>query len=130
MRKPTLDDFIISRIKSFKYAFSGLGYVIRTQKNAWIHALVSALVISLAFWLQCSSLEWAVLILSIGMVWMAEFINTALETAVDLATSKFHPLAKIGKDVGAAAVLIAASAAAVIGVLILGPRLIPFLLAQ
>ncbi|NMC53275.1 MAG: diacylglycerol kinase family protein [Chloroflexi bacterium] len=121
---------MISRIKSFKYAFSGLGYVIRTQKNAWIHALVSALVISLAFLLQCSSLEWAVLILSIGMVWMAEFINTALETAVDLATSKFHPLAKIGKDVGAAAVLIAASAAAVIGVLILGPRLIPFLIAQ
>jgi diacylglycerol kinase len=116
-------DFISSRIKSFKYAFSGLAYVIRTQKNAWIHAVASITVFGLAFWLKVSAFEWAVLILSVSMVWMAEFINTALETAVDLATLNYHPKAKIGKDVGAAAVLIAASASFIIGLLILGPPL-------
>ncbi len=58
------------------------------------------------------------------VVWMGEFINTALEAIVDLASPEIHPLAKIGKDVGAAAVLIAAIAAVIVGLLILGP---PFL---
>lgn len=123
MTKMIIFEFITSRIQSFKYAFDGLGYVIRTQRNAWIHAVASLFVFILAFWLGVTAFEWAVLILSVGMVWMAEFINTAIETAVDLATADFHPNAKIGKDVGAAAVLIAASASAGIGIIILGPPL-------
>jgi len=62
--------------------------------------------------------------LIIGLVWMAEFLNTALEVIVDLASPEKHPLAKIGKDVGAAAVLITAMVSVVIGVLILGPHLL------
>ncbi len=64
------------------------------------------------------------LVLIIAMVWTAEFLNTALEIVVDLASPELHPLAKAGKDVGAAAVLIAAGSAVVIGVLILGPPLL------
>jgi diacylglycerol kinase len=64
-----------------------------------------------------------VLILTIAMVWTAEFLNTALEIVVDLASPELHPLARVGKDVGAAGVLVAAASAVVIGILILGPPL-------
>jgi diacylglycerol kinase len=64
-----------------------------------------------------------VLVLTIAMVFTAEFINTAIEAVVDLASPVHHPLAKTGKDVGAAAVLLAALAAALVGLLILGPPL-------
>jgi diacylglycerol kinase (ATP) len=116
-------NFFTSRTRSFKYAFSGWWFVIRTQRNAWIHAVASICVIGLGLWLQIEARDWAVLILTIGTVWMAEFINTALEVVVDLSTPGHHPLARIGKDVGAAAVLITAFSSIVIGGLILGPPL-------
>lgn len=117
--------FFQTRARSFRYAFSGWWFVIRTQRNAWIHAVVSVIVIVLSIWLQIKPLDWAVIILAIAMVWTAEFINTALEAVVDLASEqKQHVLARVGKDVGAAAVLIAASSSIVIGLLILGPRLL------
>jgi len=115
--------FLKSRARSFRYAFHGWWFVIRTQKNAWIHALVSIVVIFLGFWLKLSAWDWAVIIIAIAMVWTAEFLNTALEAVVDLASPERNQLAKVGKDVGAAAVLITASSSAVIGLLILGPPL-------
>lgn len=115
--------FFQSRAKSFRYAFAGWWYVIRTQKNAWIHALVSVVVIVLSLWLRLAPHDWAVILLAIGMVWTAEFLNTALEAVVDLASPTQHYLARVGKDVGAAAVLIAALASILIGLLILGPPL-------
>jgi diacylglycerol kinase len=115
--------FLKSRVHSFRYAFHGWWFVIRTQKNAWIHALVSIIVILLGFWLKLSAWDWAVIIIAIAMVWTAEFLNTALEAVVDLASPERNQLAKVGKDVGAAAVLITASSSAVIGLLILGPPL-------
>lgn len=115
--------FIISRIRSFGNAFRGWWYVIRTQQNAWIHAVITTMVIIVSFWLNIPARDWAVLLLTAGMVWTAEFLNSALEAVVDLASPVNHPLAKVGKDVGAAAVLIAALAAVVIGLLILGPPL-------
>lgn len=115
--------FIKSRIKSFGNAFSGWWHVIRTQRNAWIHAIASVTVIVLCIWLRINSRDWAVILLSIAMVWAAEFFNTALEAIADLASPQDHPLAKVGKDVGAAAVLIAALSAILIGFIILGPPL-------
>ena len=112
-----------SRIAAFHHAFSGWWYVLRTQRNAWIHALATLGVIVLGSWLSIDRSDWAVLLLAIGIVWLAEFLNTALEAVVDLASPKLHPLAQVGKDVGAAGVLIAAATAAVIGMLILGPHL-------
>ncbi len=115
--------FFRSRLNSFQHAFRGWWYVLRTQQNAWIHALIATLVFFLGIWLQLSARDWAVIILTITMVFAAELINTAIEAVVDLASPEKHPLAKVGKDVGAAAVLIAAGAAVVIGLLILGPPL-------
>jgi len=116
--------FFQTRAHSFRYAFSGWWFVIRTQRNAWIHTLVSILVVLLALWLGISRQDWAVIILAIAMVWIAEFLNTALEAVVDLASRhEQHELARVGKDVGAAAVLIAAGSSVLIGLLILGPHL-------
>ncbi len=121
---PALVDFFISRARSFRYAFHGWWFVLRTQRNAWIHAAVSIVVITLCLWLQIGAGQWATIIIAIAMVWTAEFINTALEAVVDLASQhEQHELARVGKDVGAAAVLIAASSSVVIGLLILGPPL-------
>ena len=116
-------NFIKSRALSFGYAFRGFWYVLRTQQNAWIHAVIATLVVILSLWLRLDAREWAIIILTTAMVFTAEFLNTAIEAVVDLASPKKHPLAKVGKDVGAAAVLIAALAAILVGLLILGPPL-------
>lgn len=113
-----------SRLEAFRYAFSGWWHVLRTQRNAWIHAFASLTVIGLALWLALPAEDFAILLLAIGLVWLAEFINTALEAVVDLASPGTHPLARVGKDVGAAAVLIAAITSALVGLLILGPPLL------
>lgn len=85
--------------------------------------MVGLAVIVLGIWLQLSTVDWSIIILAIALVWTAEFLNTALEAVVDLASPQEHNLAKIGKDVGAAAVLIAAISSVLIGLLILGPPL-------
>jgi diacylglycerol kinase len=121
--------FLQARILSFGHAFRGWWYVIRTQHNSWIHAFATFVVILLGIGLKLPLRDWAVLFLAIGMVWMAEFINTALEVVVDLASPGQHPLAKAGKDVGAAAVLIAALISVIVGFLILGPPLWAYLAA-
>lgn len=118
-----MKDFILSRIASFGHAFRGWLHVLRTQKNAWIHSVIATLVFAMSFWLQISARDWAVIILTSAFVFSAEFINTSIEAVVDLATEEHHPLAKISKDVGAGAVLVAALAAILIGLLILGPPL-------
>jgi len=115
--------FLRTRALSFRYAFAGWWFVIRTQRNAWIHTVVSVIVVVLCLLLRLSSRDWAVIVIAIAMVWTAEFLNTALEAVVDLASPERHYLAKVGKDVGAAAVLIAATSAALIGLLIIGPPL-------
>ena len=116
--------FFSSRIRSFQFAFAGWWHVIRTQPNAWIHALASAVAILLAIWLNLSIQNWAILLLTMALVWTAEFFNTALEATVDLFSPQPHPLAKIGKDVAAGAVLISALASFLVGLLILGPPLL------
>jgi Diacylglycerol kinase len=118
-----IKEFFVLRAHSFGHAFRGLWYVIRTQRNAWIHAVISTAVILAAFWVHLDLQDWSILLLTIVLVWTAEFINTALEAVVDLASPEQHPLAKVGKDVGAAAVLIAALASILVGLLVLGPPL-------
>jgi diacylglycerol kinase len=117
------EDFVRTRIKAFGYAFSGWWYVIRTQRNAWIHAMFSVAAVAVSLWLGLKPLEWAMIVFAIALVWFAEFLNTALEAVVDLASPQQHYLARVGKDVGAAAVLIAAGASIIIGLLVLGPPL-------
>jgi diacylglycerol kinase len=116
--------FFVSRAHSFRNAFAGWWFVIRTQRNAWIHVVINIAVVIVGLWLELPPRDWAVIILAIALVWTAEFLNTALEAVVDLASPQQHSLAKVGKDVGAAAVLIAALSAVLIGLLILGPPLL------
>lgn len=118
-----MKEFFVSRIHSFRYAFHGWGYVLRTQRNVWIHSVIATIVFFVGWWLGLPARDWAVIILTAALVFSAEFINTSIEAVVDLATAEHHPLAKIGKDVGAAAVLVAALAAVLVGLLILGPPL-------
>ncbi|HUE99275.1 MAG TPA: diacylglycerol kinase family protein [Anaerolineales bacterium] len=119
----SLKTFITSRIAAFRHAFRGWLHVVKTQHNAWIHLIFASVVVVMGLWLRLKPLDWAVIVLTIAMVFTAEFINTAIEAVVDLASPLHHPLAKVGKDVGAGAVLVAALAGIVIGLLILGPPL-------
>jgi diacylglycerol kinase len=118
-----MGEFLRSRGRSFRHAFAGWWHVLRTQRNAWIHALASTLVAILGLWLGLAPRDWAEIVVAIAMVWTAEFINTALEAVVDLASPEQHELAQVSKDVGAAAVLIASLASVLIGLLVLGPPL-------
>lgn len=113
-----------SRLLSFRNAFAGIGYVLRTQKNSWIHTAVTIFVLVTSFWLKLPTTHWAILILTISIVWVAEMINTSIETLIDLLSPQYHPAAKIGKDVSAGAVLIAAIFSVIVGVLVLGIPLI------
>ena len=116
-----MQHFVASRLRSFGYAFRGWWYVLRSQRNVWLHVVISVIVIGVSTWIGLKPLEWAVIVLTMAIVFAAEFLNTAIEAVVDLASPRKHPLAKVGKDVGAGAVLIAALAAVVVGLLILGP---------
>ena len=113
-----------SRLHSFRHAFSGLWYVLRTQRNAWIHAAITIAIVVLGFWLGLDRYDWTLITIAICFVWLAEIINTALEAITDLASPEQHPLARVGKDVGAGAVLLASLTAIIVGLLILLPRLL------
>ena len=114
---------LTDRLRSFGFAFKGLGYVLRTQHNAWIHLVASGVVVGIALFLDLSRTDWCWLILAMGAVWCAEAFNTALEELANAVDSEPNPMIGRAKDAAAAAVLIAALAAAIIGVIILGPPL-------
>ena len=114
---------IHSRIKSFKYAFNGLGILIRSQHNAWIHAAATILVTITGIFVELTLSEWRWIAFAVITVWMAEAFNTALEFLADAAVEEMHPLIEKAKDVAAAAVLIAATGSVIIGILVIGPRL-------
>src|SRR5438874_9882281 len=110
-------------VAGFGYAFSGLWYALRTQRNARVHAVVALLAILLGILLHISSIEFALIFVAITGVFIAEMFNTVLEICVDLASPEYHPLAKIAKDVAAGAVLVNAMLAIIIGLFVFGPHL-------
>lgn len=114
--------------ESFRFAFAGLFYILRTQRNARIHVVLALLVIVLGAWLRLDLWRWTVLTLTMGMVFTIEAVNTAIETLVDLVSPETHPLAKVAKDTAAAAVLVSAMIALLVGLLVLGPPLLVWLL--
>lgn len=115
------------RLHSFGHAFRGIGFLLKTQHNARIHAAATVLVVAAGVLLRLSPVEWALIVLAITGVWTAEALNTAIEVLVDLASPAPHPLAGNAKDVAAGAVLIAAIGAAVIGGFVFGPYLLRML---
>lgn len=110
--------------RSFKFAIEGLLYAIKTQRNLRIHLFFTFLIIFAGILFQINHLEFAILILTIAIVISMEIFNTAIEAGIDLVSPSNQPLAKIAKDLGAAAVLMFAIGSIVIGLLIFGPRLL------
>lgn len=112
-----------ARLKSFLYAMSGVAVLVRTQTNARIHLVATVLVVIAGFALHVSQHDWALLVIAMVSVWVAEGINTAVEALVDLVSPEIHPLAGKVKDLAAGAVLIAAIGAVVIGLIVFVPPL-------
>jgi len=115
---------IIGRFRSFGYAFKGLWILVRSEHNVRIHIFAAITVVSLGWYLQISNFEWCVVIGAIGLVLCAEAINTAIEHLADAITMEMDPKIKRIKDISAAAVLLAAITAAVLGGIIFIPKLI------
>jgi diacylglycerol kinase (ATP) len=120
---------IKKRIQSFGFAIKGLKTLFQTQANARIHALAIVVVTVLGFYFNLESSEWRSVVLAFAMVISTEAMNTAVEFVVDLVSPDYHPLAGKAKDVAAAAVLMAAIGAVVIGLLIFLPKIL-FLLQK
>lgn len=114
----------INRIESFRCAFAGIWYTLRTQRNAQIHLSIAVIIFVVGTQLNLSMLDWAILVLTTGFVIASEMLNTVAEAAMDYATTEFHPQVKVVKDVAAGAVLVAAITAIIVGLLILGPPLL------
>lgn len=110
-------------IAGFSYAFQGLGYAFRTQRNIRVHSTVAVLAIILGIILHISTVEFAMIFIAITSVLSAEMFNTVIEVSIDLSTPEYHPLAKVAKDVAAGAVLLSAMLAIIIGLFIFGPHL-------
>jgi len=122
MTPPTSLTFT-GRLRSIRYALRGIAVMMRSQHNAWIHALATAVVAILGLVIRLSTAEWCWIVLAVMAVWTAEALNTAFEFLTDVASPSFHPLAGKAEDVAAGAVLISAIGSVVIGALVFGPHL-------
>lgn len=120
-----IDRRLSSLLAAFGHAFAGIWHLLRTQRNAQIHVLVGACAVALGVVLGLERWEWLALVLTIALVLASEGVNTAVEAAVDVATSTYHPRARVAKDVAAGAVLLCAIASVVVGCLIFLPHLWP-----
>jgi diacylglycerol kinase len=109
-------------VRSFGYAFEGLGTMLRTQPNFLVHVTAAVVVVALGVLVHLSLAEFAIVVVTIAVVLIVECLNTALEAVCDLVSPGFHPLVKRAKDVSAAAVLIGAAASVVIAVLLFAPH--------
>lgn len=112
---------------SFKHALEGVIYTFQTQPNFQVHTLFAFLAILAGFFFHITNAEWAVIVFIIGLVLVAEMINTSIEAVVDLHTEQFHELAKTAKDVSAGMVLITALMAVITGFLVFLPHLLRLL---
>jgi diacylglycerol kinase len=110
-------------LRSFVYASQGIVHGFRSQRNMRVELAIALLAIIAGIVLRITAVEWALIFVCIGLVLSAELINTVTELAVDLLTQRYHPMAKLAKDAGAGAVLVAALASFAVAIAIFGPRL-------
>ena len=114
---------VSQRIRSFKHAATGLRDMVRTEPNAWVHCVATVLVLGLSWWLKLDPVRFALIILAIVSVWVAEAFNTVIEIVLDFVSPQYSDVAKRAKDIAAAAVFITCIGAAVLGLFVLGPAL-------
>ena len=119
---------LTGRVRSFRHAARGIWFVLRSQHNAWLHAVATVLALILAGVLEWtvthfSAAAWCSLVIAIVLVWVAETFNTGLEVLAEAITSERHPVLKVAKDVAAAAVFLAAIGAMVVGLILFLPPL-------
>ena len=112
------------RLNSFKHAFRGIAWVIRTQHNMWIHLVIGSIAVLFAWIWDFSRAEWLILILTIGAVLITEMINSAIEESIDLMSPEYHIHAKRAKDASAGAVLLTCIMAVMIGIILFLPKLL------
>jgi diacylglycerol kinase (ATP) len=116
------DTFSFSgRIRSGTHALRGIIEMLRSQHNAWVHAVATFCVIAAGGIFGISNTQWCLLVLVVTIVWVAEGLNTAFEFLCDVASPEFHPLVKKSKDVAAGAVLLSAVGAVIVGLIIFIP---------
>lgn len=115
-----------SRIKSFKFAFSGIKEAIKNEPNFMVQVAIGAIAVLMAVYFKLSHIEWLVLLLTIALVLILELINTSLEAIVDLVSPEIKERAKVAKDVAAAAVLLSSISSVVVGGFLFLPKIIAF----
>jgi len=118
---------ISARLRSFKYASKGFWWMIRDEHNSWIYVGVTVILIPVCFLLTLSRLEWALITLCIGLVYVMEMINSAIERLADKISPGHDPVIGQIKDLAAGAVLMTAITAAIVALLILVPKFLAFL---
>jgi diacylglycerol kinase (ATP) len=115
---------LAGRLASFRYAFAGLAFVLRTQHNAWLHVMATAAVVVLGLVVGVARTDWLWLVVAIALVWVAEITNTAFEHLCDVVSPELNASVRKAKDVAAAAVLVASTASAIIGAVVFWPYLV------
>ncbi len=116
---------LADRLQSFRYAASGIGFMLRTQHNAWIHLTITVAVCAAGWWLGLSAADWRWLTVAMVLVWVAETMNTAFEFVCDVVAPELHDSVGRAKDIAAGAVLICSSGAVVLGALTFWPYVSP-----
>ncbi len=115
---------LIARLKSTNHAWRGIGILFKTSHNAQFGLVMSLFVVYLGFTFAISNIEWMFLVFAIGLVFVAEALNSAIEIDMDLTSPEYHPYARDTKDVAAGAVLLSVIMAVIIGAVIFLPKLL------
>lgn len=111
------------RFASIRSALDGLWFVLRTEQSFRLLLAYTVILLALTLWLEITVMGFAVILFALGVTWITECLNTAIEAVVDLTTSDYHPLAKVAKDVGGTAALLSSLLSVGVSLVILGPPL-------
>lgn len=112
---------LADRARSFRYAFAGISFMLRSQHNAWLHLAITVVVCLTGWWVGLSAADWRWIVAAVALVWVAETTNTAFEYVCDVVSPEFHVSVARAKDIAAGAVLICAGGSALIGILTFWP---------
>jgi len=123
MEKTETSQFSIKkRIESFKFALNGINNLIRFEHNARIHLIAMIIVITAGFICNLNLIEWCLVVIAVGIVFICEIFNTSIEYLADFVSGKHHDTIKKVKDLAAGGVLLAALTALIIGIIIFAPK--------